>query len=205
MSDTGITWLKPDQIEDMRDACYNGRFEKMHERDESIITLFADTGLRSSELASLQVGHFNPDERKLFLPVEIQKQYHHGEPEPATLGLKRDTVRTLRTYLKNRWKDSDYLFPSRQSEQVTTRSLRNLVTRIARDADVKPVTLDPERGWVDGEPDDVSTHTFRHSVAYRMLEVEEGYDIYDVMKRLRHKRIQTTIDTYSHFEAVYRV
>lgn len=201
MSNT--TWLRPEQIEELREACYSGSFQDYaQDRNDAIIALFADTGLRSNELRQLRESHLNADERKLFVPKEIQKQFFEGEPKPATLELKRDTARTLRSYLKNRWKDSEFLFPSRSKDLMTTRSLRRTVDKVAHEAAVNPVVLDPERGWIDGEPSDVSTHTFRHSVAYRMLEVEEDNDIYDVMKRLRHKNIQTTIDTYSHFETV---
>jgi integrase/recombinase XerC/integrase/recombinase XerD len=48
----------------------------------------------------------------------------------------------------------------------------------------------------------VTPHTLRHSVAYRMLNVEEGHSFYDVRNRLRHATIQTTERVYDHIDRV---
>lgn len=53
-----------------------------------------------------------------------------------------------------------------------------------------------------GTPEDVSPHTLRHSVAYRMSNHEAGNTLYDVTKRLRHATIQTIERVYSHFDRV---
>lgn len=195
-----VAWLKPDQIDQLRDACYAVGWEQLQERNEAIICVFADCGLRSKELVGLETQHINFPDRKLFLPVEIQKAYGKGSPDPSTLSISRDTSRTLKKYLRDRWTDSTYLFPNRTGGKMSTRGLRKLVNRLAEQAELHPQVFDSQRGWVEGDPEDVSTHTFRHSVAYRMLEVEDGHDIYDVQRRLRHKQLQTTIDTYAHFE-----
>jgi integrase/recombinase XerC/integrase/recombinase XerD len=39
---------------------------------------------------------------------------------------------------------------------------------------------------------DVTPHAGQHSVAYRMMNVEDGNTLYDVRNRLRHRLIQTT-------------
>ena len=49
----------------------------------------------------------------------------------------------------------------------------------------------------DGEPDDVTPHTLRHSVAYRIIQVDGGR-LEDVQLRLRHANRQTTDQIYSH-------
>jgi len=48
MTNSNIHYLKPDQVEAMRDAAYEGYSGA---RDEAIITLLYDTGLRRSELS----------------------------------------------------------------------------------------------------------------------------------------------------------
>jgi integrase/recombinase XerC/integrase/recombinase XerD len=48
----------------------------------------------------------------------------------------------------------------------------------------------------------VTPHTLRHSVAYRMLNVEEANTFYDVRNRLRHASIQTTERVYDHIDRV---
>lgn len=53
-----------------------------------------------------------------------------------------------------------------------------------------------------GDTDDVSAHTLRHSVAWRILRAEEGNTLYNARDRLRHAAILTTKHTYGHFEGV---
>ncbi|MFC7046968.1 tyrosine-type recombinase/integrase [Halobacteriaceae archaeon GCM10025711] len=48
-----------------------------------------------------------------------------------------------------------------------------------------------------GDPEDVSLHTLRHSVAYRIIQ-EEGGRLEDVQLRLRHANRSTTDAVYSH-------
>ncbi|OYR80796.1 integrase, partial [Halorubrum ezzemoulense] len=64
-------------------------------------------------------------------------------------------------------------------------------------ADVRPMTVIGR-----GAPEDMTSHTLRHSIAYRMLNVEEGNTFYDVRNRLRHATIQTTERVYDHIDRV---
>ena len=97
------------------------------------------------------------------------------------------------TYLRDRWKDTDALFPTRSSDRLSTRSLRRLVGKLATEADVRPQVA----GGGVGDPDDVTPHTLRHSVAYRIIQVDGGR-LEDVQLRLRHANRQTTDHIYSH-------
>jgi integrase len=128
----------------------------------------------------------------VYLPSEIQK----GDPMPATLELGKwgvDSTRALRRYLNRRWKETEAVFPSRSSPRLTPRSLRRRVKRLAEIADVHPQLA--EGGT--GEPEDVSPHTLRHSVAYRIIQVEGGR-LEDVQLRLRHANLATTDQIYAH-------
>jgi integrase len=49
----------------------------------------------------------------------------------------------------------------------------------------------------DPTPSDVTPHTFRHSVAYRII-VEQGGRLEDVQRHLRHSSRETTDRIYSH-------
>ena len=191
-TDTGRarTWLKPEQVEQLRDECLTDTCPTyLQDRDEAIVTLAYDAGLRAAELAGLDVDHVDLDAGTVYLPSRIQK----GSPPPATLELDRDTVRTLRRYLRDRWKDTSALFPTRSSDRITTRSIRRLVEKLALAADVQPQVA----GGGSGEPDDVTPHTLRHSVAYRIIQVDGGR-LEDVQLRLRHANRETTDRIYSH-------
>lgn len=185
-------WLKPDQIDRMKDVCLSEEFPTyLQERNLAIVTLLADTGLRAEECVSLDVGNLDLEATPstVYLPSPIQK----GDPAPATLELDDETARQLRRYLRDRWKDVEALFPTRSSDRMTPRSLRRLVKRIAETAEIEPYRAEGGRG----DPTDVSPHTLRHSVAYRLIQVE-GKRLEDVQLRLRHANRATTDQIYSH-------
>lgn len=199
MSDSNIHWLKPEQIEAMRDAAHEGRHGQ---RDDAILTILYDTGLRRKELAHVDRDMLDLEDEVLRLPTNVQKDYpNENSPDPTMLSLDPEgelrTVRTLRAYLSTRDDDSPALFPSRKSERITGKGINDVVQRAAERADVRPYTFEG-RGTADG----VSAHTLRHSVAYRMLHDYDGYTLYNVRNRLRHQRLATTERVYDHFETV---
>jgi integrase len=187
------TWLTPEQIERIRDACLSDSFATyLQDRNETLIVLLADTGLRVSELVALDWEYLDLDAEpgELYLPSEIQK----GNPGASYLDLADETRRQLRRYQNRVWKDSEALFPSRQSDRMTDRSVRNVVTRVAEEAGVRPYRIEGGRG----DFHEVSPHTFRHSIAFRMIR-RENKRLEDVMLRLRHANLQTTDEVYGHF------
>lgn len=110
------------------------------------------------------------------------------------LDLDDETRRQLRRYRNRVWKESDALFPSRQSDRMTDRSVRNVVTKAAELANVRLYRIDGGRG----DSSEVSPHTFRHSIAFRMIRREDKR-LEDVRLRLRHANLQTTDEVYGHF------
>jgi integrase/recombinase XerC/integrase/recombinase XerD len=192
-------WLRPEQVDELRTACYQTGADYLQQRNEVVVALMYDTGLRVAELVALDVEHLRDDATKLYLPTHIQKDYPtDNSPPPKTLGLSSDVTRLLRSYLTNRWKDSDALFPSRSSDRISTQGVRDLLHKVAEEADVRPYKVDGTRG----DASDVTPHALRHSVAYRMMNAEEGNTLYDVRNRLRHRSIQTTERVYDHINEV---
>jgi integrase/recombinase XerC/integrase/recombinase XerD len=192
-------WLKPEQVEKLRNAVYSTSADYLQQRDDAIITVMYDTGLRVGELVALDVDHLRDDNTALYLPGDLQKDYpNDNSPSPKTVGLNSDTTRLLSSYLANRWKDTDALFPSRSSPRITTEGVRQMLHRVAETAGVRPYLVDGTRG----DASDVTPHALRHSVAYRMMNVEEGNTLYDVRNRLRHRSIQTTERVYDHINQV---
>lgn len=192
-------WLTPGQVEQMRTACYDRFVSYLQARNDAIIATMYDTGLRVGELVQLDEAMLRDGSENLYIPQHIQKDYpNDNTPSPVTISLDQDTTRTLRSYLSSRWKDTDALFPSRKSDQMTTQGIRYVVSDAAEAAGVEPFLIDGSKG----KPGDVTPHTLRHSVAYRMLHVEDGNTLYDVRNRLRHASIVTTEKVYDHFRTV---
>ena len=196
--DKAQVWLKPEQVERMRDATVAESADYLAGRNDALLALLYDSGLRVAECVAVDTEMLDLDEGVLMLPADIQKDYpNDNSPQYTEIELADETVRTLRQYLNTRWRDSPALFPSRQSDRMTTESVRNVVRDAAEAAEIRPYTVKGR-----GIPDQVTPHVCRHSVAYRMLNREQGNTLYDVTKRLRHATILTTERVYSHFDRV---
>ena len=200
-------WLKPRQVRDLRTAAQSDEFlPYLRDRNEAIVAMLYDTGLRVGELVQIDVDflHLDDDPAYLAIPARIQKDYptdrspSYEEMNLAVDDSTYDTVSRLRSYLNNRWRDSEALFASRQADRMTTESVRRVVRSLAVEADVRPQSIEGGAG----DPEDVTPHTLRHSVAYRMLHEEDGYTLYDVRNRLRHATIKTTEERYDHFDRI---
>ena len=200
-------WLKPRQVRDLRTAAQSNEFlAYLRDRNEAIVAMLYDTGLRVGELVQSDVDflHLDDDPAYLAIPARIQKDYptdrspKYEEMNLAVDDSTYDTVSRLRSYLNNRWRDSEALFPSRQADRMTTESVRRVVRSLAVEGGVRPQSIEGGAG----DPEDVTPHTLRHSVAYRMLHEEDGYTLYDVRNRLRHATIKTTEERYDHFDRI---
>jgi integrase len=183
----------------MRDAAHEGRHGP---RNDAIVTVLYDTGLRRGELKQVDHDMLDLEEEQLRIPATIQKDYpNENSPSAATFALDRAntlrTVRTLRAHLDARERTSNALFASQKSNRMTGKGINDVVKRLAEDAGVRPYTYAGR-----GHPDDVTAHTLRHSVAWRMLRAEDGNTLYDVRNRLRHATILTTERKYDHFETI---
>jgi len=196
---SNISWLKPAQVDAMRDAAHEGRHGQ---RDEAIVVLLYDTGLRRGELAQVDRAMLDLEEQELRIPPGIQKDYpNDNTPSRATFELDQSgdlaTARTLRAYLNQRDDGSPALFPSQKSDRLTGKAINDIVKRLAGRAPVEPYQYAGR-----GTADDVTAHTLRHSVAWRMLRAEDGRTLYDVRNRLRHATILTTERKYDHFDRI---
>jgi len=192
-------WLKPDQVEAMRDAVHDGRHG---ERDDAILALLYDTGLRRGELSLVDREMLDLEDELLRIPTSVQKDYPNGNtPPPATFQLDRDgslrTMEAIRAYFETRTDEDPALVPSQKADRMTGKGINDVVKRAARRAGVRPYCFSGR-----GQPEDVSAHTLRHSVAWRMLRIEDGNTLYDVRNRLRHASILTTEGEYDHFETI---
>lgn len=191
-------WLKPAQVKAMRNAVVKESRSVLKQRNDALLQFLYDTGLRVGEAVQVDVEHLDLDEGVLGLPADLQKDYPTDRsPRYTAVELAEETTRVLDQYLSSRWKDPAALFPSLQADRMTTEAVRGVVSRAAEAAEVEPYTIHGR-----GDPSDVTPHTLRHSVGYRMLSVEDGNTLYDVRNRLRHATIQTTEKVYDHFDRV---
>ena len=195
-------------VDDLRDAAHQRelRYDSLGRRlrDEVLVVLGIDLGLRVNELRGLKQSMFRLNNDEVVLPGNIQKDYPDETISPGSATLRIDpyghfgTVRLLRQYFASDWytaRKSAYVFPSRQSDQMTTESMRNTITALAVNGDVAPHRSDGE----PAEPEELHPHALRHSLANYML-ADENTRLVDVRNRLRHRSVSTTERIYDHFQ-----
>lgn len=144
-------------------------------QDRAMMELLYSTGMRVSELTSLDVGQVD------FLS-EIMKIRGKGRKE-RIVPVGRTALRALRDYLdsrKGRIQEHDPLFLNKKGERISPRSVRYRIYLWS-----KRLALE-ER---------VSPHWFRHSFATHLLEA--GADLRSVQELLGHSNLSTT-QIYTH-------
>ncbi|QIB75217.1 site-specific integrase [Halogeometricum borinquense] len=195
-------FLEVEQIDRMRDACYSRdqRYDTA-KRDETIVTVLADFGLRVSELLDLKRYMFDLENEELQLPNDIQKQPPtDAEAGDAILEIdpydEFNTIRLLRDYFReNDFTHREFIFHSRQSETMSRQNLNMMLKDVAEEAEIHPRRI----GQPPAEPREIHAHAFRHSLANYMLR-DSDTRLIDVRNRLRHKSVRTTEDIYEHFQ-----
>ena len=91
-----------------------------HPRDRMIMALAMHTGLRSSEMRTLKVGHVNLETGYIFT---VLHKNHKEDQAPITLGLDRELRRWLTWYTEKQGglSDSFYLIPAKEKPRVDRR------------------------------------------------------------------------------------
>jgi integrase/recombinase XerC len=170
-------WLTRVEIDRMFDVAAHASAENTFRatRDHAIVELFYATGIRLSELASLDIAAVD-------LVAEQARVLGKGRKErivpiggPAVTALRRYELR--RRDVMNRSPDGDRkaLFLSARGRRLSTRQIQNIV-----------------RGFLDKVADDagLSTHSLRHSFATHLLDA--GADLLAVKELLGHASLSTT-------------
>ncbi len=138
-------------------------------RDRAIVELFYASGLRVSELTSLDVGSLDLRERLVRVIGKGRKE--------RILPIGRKSHEALVAYLEARGMpaDDEPLFLNARGGRLTPRSVqRNLKTRLLKAGIIK----------------DISPHALRHSFATHLLD--GGADLRAIQELLGHASLSTT-------------
>lgn len=176
-----IGFLYPNEVLNVYEAvdlktCYGFR-------DYTILNLIYDSGARASEMASLTIDFFDPENNTLAI-LGKGNQYRQIE-------LFEKTVQLMKAYLKKYRKEPNplyqrYLFVNQRGTSFTRHGINRICKKYLR------LTLSPKR-LRDINP----AHSFRHACAVRMLL--DGKPISEIKIRLGHENIQSTM-TYLHMD-----
>jgi len=151
-------------------------------RDRAILELLFSTGLRVSELVSLNKDKINLDRKEFGIIGKGNKQRIVFVSERSALSLKRylDKRKDIFKPLFIRYSGKIIVDNKGEKMRLTSRSVERMVKKYVR---------------VSRIPVDATVHTFRHSFATDLLT--NGADIRAVQEMLGHKNIATT-QIYTH-------
>lgn len=150
-----------------------------HIRLATIVYMLYSSGMRVSELISLKLPNLKTEYGENFIMVSgkgnVQRLCLISSVAKAKLTEYLRIRNTFCKGVKNSW-----VFPSIDKQGAVSKLSRQRIGQLLKDLSIK-AGVDPER---------VSPHKFRHSVASHMLE--GGSDIRTVQEILGHKSISST-------------
>lgn len=176
--------LTSDQVADILKSIDRGSLKG--KQTYALILLASTTGLRSGELASLNIGDWINIQDKTFLTV-LRKGYQ--EKQMVAIGPEAD--RAIRDCLKDRgiYKLDEPLFIStsnrNRGQAITPKSIGRILKNVLS-----------EHGFNSSY---FTGHSFRHTAATLGMSVCEN-DIFTVKKFMGHSNIETTILYADHNE-----
>lgn len=157
-------------------------------RDNAMLHLFLNCGLRISEVANLNISDFDLKEDTFSIIGKGNKErvgYLNKITKDALLRYLE--IRNNMTAKSN--KDKDALFLSNQNSRITTRSIRRAIKKAYNEVEI--------------DNEEYSVHTLRHTCATLMYQ--NGSDIKLIKEILGHVQIDTTeIYTHLHDENVMK-
>ena len=146
-------------------------------RDEAILRILYNTGMRASELVNLNINH-----------IRFSRPYYvriHGKGhKERTCPIWKETVKPVKRYIETRslqLTDTEALFVNSRGERLSRFGLRYMVGQRAADAAETCPTLLSRR---------VTPHTFRHTTAMHLLQ--SGVEFNMIRSWLGHSSVETT-------------
>lgn len=187
----GVVFVTPEEYEMLIDNVPSPKF-----RNELIIKMLWGLGLRRRELVDLMVapadshrdryGHIDFDEQKLQVPAV-------KSDDGRALWFRDSIGVPLRRWITSERKavyyadESNYLFPSRNSEQLTPKRVSAVVRQAAENAGIQSVLYEDANG---NERRRITPHALRHGFAVQ--HVRNGTNIKTLCDLMGHEDISTT-------------
>lgn len=144
-------------------------------RNQFLMVLLFDTGMRNSELCNLKVD----DVRNTY--INIVGKGNKVRHVPITPVINKYLIRYMRArgeYIKDKIRyETEYLLLSQKGRKLTTEALEHIMRKAGEVAKIRSHIR-------------VSPHTCRHYYAQSLLK--NGCDLYTVSRLLGHSKVETT-------------
>jgi integrase/recombinase XerD len=178
-----LQYLTPAEVQQM--------IENRSVRDELLMRLMFQTGMRVSEVTHVRVDDVNRTDRSIRIRGKGAKNRTVAY-QPSLDVLLNQWLNVHREAVFHA-PNSVYLFPTRNSERISALTVRDIVVKAAEDAGLQDV-YDTS---VDGhELRLITPHTLRHSFA--MAALDRGMNLKLLSSALGHADVSVTADTYLH-------
>ena len=165
---------RPDEVRPFTDAEVNSLIDAAKttqnaKRDEAILWLLLDTGIRASELCALRFQDMDMGAKTVIV------QGKGGKSRSVPFG--RTPAKVLWQYLKDEGREPDEpLFLSERGAAFTRLGLLQMIERLGKKANLSSVRTSP--------------HTFRHTFAVSFLR--NGGNQFSLMSILGHTSLEMT-------------
>jgi len=176
-----ITPFTRDHINRMLRAAREQEDTSLAERDEAIIYLLLDTGIRASELLGLTLENTHLDHEDAHIRV-LGKGSKWRE-----VGLGRTSRKALHRYIHRFRPNSTapQVFLSRRGESLTVEGIDHMLYRLRERGDITGVRC--------------SCHTFRHT--YALQYISSGGDVVRLSRLLGHTSLAVTMEYLKQFQS----
>jgi len=158
------------QVKALLDQCRGSTFQQR--RDDALLRVLVDSGLRVGELVALDVPHLDLDGCRVFVRTGKGRKQRI-----VPVGAR--TIRALAKYLAVRSREyptCEALFVGHNGRRMTTRHAHNHICRLAKRAGVEGVRCSP--------------HVLRHTFA--KLFLERGGSVFVLQEILGHNSLAMT-------------
>ncbi|MFB6120219.1 MAG: tyrosine-type recombinase/integrase [Halobacteriaceae archaeon] len=179
--DEGIVYITDDEKEAL---CENVPAPQV--RNELIVRLMWETGVREHELRSIELDDVDRDERTIQINDEKTDDKRTVAYQPSLNLLLDQWVGKYRNaYTVS--EESDYLFLTRKSPQMSEGSASDMIKKAAHEAGIQEPLGEDAAGKTRWR---VTAHTLRHS--HGVQAVKSGIQLPMLQEHLGHEDISTT-------------
>ena len=168
-------FIQYNELEELLKVSKDGQFG---DRNNLIIELLYDTGVRVSELVNIKLSDIDFDNKKIRIMGKGSYERFAFFGENGYIALKK-YINGLRIQLLDN-KQSDYLILNKNGVKITPRGVAKIIDGLIENTSIKLK---------------ISPHTLRHTFATHLLD--NGCDIRSVQEMLGHKNINST-QVYTH-------
>lgn len=158
-------------------------------RNELIIRLLWQTGVRKSELVEIELEDIDREERSIGVWSTKTKEWRTVYYQPSLDLLMDQWIDGGYRGCFATAEDSPYLFVTERSEQMAPETVnRKIVRQAAENADIQEVMYTDKNG---GRRCRITAHALRHGHGVHALK--SGIDIRTVQKHLGHAKLEMTM------------